>query len=65
MATVQPLFVEEIFGMLPLVLCTQALTNITEGHARDGANRSKEGMPVGKYPVVDIRDSHISHAAIW
>jgi len=41
MTAVRPVFVDEIFGTLPLVLRTQALTDITEG-TREGQSQQIE-----------------------
>jgi len=48
-AGVQPVFVEEIF----------------EGHAGDISSRLKHGIPIGRAPVVDVRNSHASYVATW
>jgi len=48
-ANVQPVFVEEIF----------------EGHAGEAAVRLKEGTPIGKSPVVEMRNSHMSYVVTW
>ncbi|PSS05461.1 hypothetical protein PHLCEN_2v3841 [Hermanssonia centrifuga] len=48
-AGVQPVFVEEIF----------------EGHAGDVASRIARGIPVGRSPAVDIRNSHVSYIITW
>ncbi|TFY57249.1 hypothetical protein EVJ58_g7136 [Rhodofomes roseus] len=48
-AGVQPVLVEEIF----------------EGHAGEISSRLKRGVPVGRAPVVDVRNSHASYVATW
>jgi len=48
-ANVQPVLVEEIFG----------------GHAGEAAAKLKEGIPVGKSPVVEMRNSHMSYVVTW
>jgi len=48
-SNVQPVLVEEIF----------------EGHAGDAAMRVSNGVPVGKVPLVDIRNAHASYVATW
>ncbi|KAI0319762.1 mitochondrial protein required for respiration [Amylostereum chailletii] len=48
-ANVQPVFIEELF----------------EGHAGDASWRVSHGIPVGKPPIVDIRNSHASYAVTW
>lgn len=66
-AGVQPVFVEEIFGML--FTCNRQLIGanaaITEGHAGDISSRLAHGIPVGRAPVVDVRNSHASYIATW
>ena len=37
----------------------------TEGHAGEAAVRLKEGIPVGKSPVVEMRNSHMSYVVTW
>ncbi|KAI0931688.1 hypothetical protein AcW2_000527 [Taiwanofungus camphoratus] len=46
---VQPVFVEEIF----------------EGHAGDASSRLALGIPIGRAPTVDLRNSHASYVATW
>jgi len=48
-AGVQPVFVEEIF----------------DGHGGDAASRVNRGIPVGRAPTVDVRNSHASYIATW
>ncbi|KAI0275040.1 SURF1-domain-containing protein [Gloeopeniophorella convolvens] len=48
-SNVQPVLVEEIF----------------EGHAGDAAMRLSKGVPIGKVPIVDIRNAHASYVATW
>ncbi|KAI0296229.1 SURF1-domain-containing protein [Russula brevipes] len=48
-SNVQPVLVEEIF----------------EGHAGDAAMRLSNGVPIGKVPIVDIRNAHASYVATW
>ncbi|OCH86046.1 mitochondrial protein required for respiration [Obba rivulosa] len=48
-ANVQPVLIEEIF----------------EGHSGDAAFRLSRGIPIGKLPLVDIRNSHMSYVATW
>jgi len=62
---VQPVLVEEIFGELSCpnyVGCPQLFS---EGHAGDAAMRVSNGVPVGKVPIVDIRNAHASYVATW
>ncbi|KAI0034174.1 mitochondrial protein required for respiration [Vararia minispora EC-137] len=48
-ANVQPVYAEEIF----------------DGHIGDVQWRQKHGVPIGKYAVVDLRNSHLSYAVTW
>ncbi|KAI0001647.1 SURF1-domain-containing protein [Russula vinacea] len=48
-SNIQPVLVEEIF----------------EGHAGDAAMRVSNGVPVGKVPIVDMRNAHASYVATW
>ena len=36
-----------------------------EGHAGEAAIRLKEGIPIGKSPVVEMRNSHMSYVVTW
>lgn len=46
---VQPVLIEEIF----------------EGHGGDASLRVARGIPVGRLPSVDVRNSHASYIATW
>ncbi|TFK56685.1 mitochondrial protein required for respiration [Heliocybe sulcata] len=48
-ANVQPVFVEEIF----------------EGHAGEASWRQAHGVPIGRLPLVDLRNSHLSYLVTW
>jgi len=48
-SNVQSVLVEEIF----------------EGHAGDAAMRLSNGVPIGKVPIVDIRNAHGAYVATW
>ncbi|KAI0735020.1 mitochondrial protein required for respiration [Earliella scabrosa] len=48
-AGVQPVFVEEVF----------------EGHAGEAASRLARGIPIGRSPTVDVRNSHVSYIVTW
>ncbi|KAI0068162.1 mitochondrial protein required for respiration [Artomyces pyxidatus] len=48
-ANVQPVLIEEIF----------------DGHAGEAALRSSRGVPIGKVPIVDIRNAHASYVVTW
>ncbi|KAH9858037.1 SURF1-domain-containing protein [Lenzites betulinus] len=48
-AGVQPVFVEEVF----------------EGHAGEATTRISHGLPVGRSPTVDVRNSHVSYIITW
>lgn len=66
-AGVQPVFVEEIFGMSSLPRCVQhaLMLRFLDGHAGDISSRLAHGIPVGRAPVVDVRNSHASYIATW
>ncbi|KAF8973648.1 mitochondrial protein required for respiration [Flammula alnicola] len=48
-AGVQPVFVEQIF----------------EGHAGEANTRLSKGIPIGRTPTVDLRNSHLSYVITW
>ncbi|PCH34001.1 mitochondrial protein [Wolfiporia cocos MD-104 SS10] len=48
-AGVQPVLIDEIF----------------EGHGGEVASRLTRGVPIGKPPVVDVRNAHASYVATW
>ncbi|KAF8167674.1 mitochondrial protein required for respiration [Crassisporium funariophilum] len=48
-AGVQPVFIEQIF----------------EGHAGEAGTRLSKGLPVGRVPTVDLRNSHLSYVITW
>ncbi|KAF8203020.1 mitochondrial protein required for respiration [Pholiota molesta] len=48
-ANVQPVFVEQIF----------------EGHAGEANTKLSKGIPVGRTPTVDLRNSHLSYVITW
>jgi len=48
-SNVQPVLVEEIF----------------EGHAGNATMRMSNGVPIGKVPIVDIRNAHASYVVTW
>jgi len=48
-AGVQPVFVEQIF----------------EGHAGEANIRLGRGIPIGRTPTVDLRNSHLSYVITW
>lgn len=48
-SNVQPVLIEETF----------------EGHAGEVAMRLQNGVPIGKVPIVDIRNAHASYVATW
>ncbi|KAF5312822.1 hypothetical protein D9619_002945 [Psilocybe cf. subviscida] len=48
-ARVQPVFVEQIF----------------EGHAGEANSLLTKGLPVGRAPTVDLRNSHLSYVITW
>ncbi|KAI0094320.1 mitochondrial protein required for respiration [Irpex rosettiformis] len=48
-AGVQPVYIEEIF----------------EGHAGEASSRVARGIPLGRPPTVDVRNSHASYVVTW
>ena len=65
-SNVQPVLVEEIFGeFFPPISVRRLQQLFSEGHAGDAAMRVSNGVPVGKVPIVDIRNSHASYVATW
>jgi len=48
-AGVQPVFVEQIF----------------DGHAGEANSRLAKGIPIGRAPVVDLRNAHLSYVITW
>ncbi|KAF8898983.1 mitochondrial protein required for respiration [Infundibulicybe gibba] len=48
-ARVQPVFVEQIF----------------EGHAGEAGSRLTKGIPIGRAPTIDLRNSHLSYVMTW
>jgi len=64
-SNVQPVLVEEIFGTRSLDKRSFVTDSRVEGHAGEAAARLKEGIPVGKSPVVEMRNSHMSYVVTW
>ncbi|KAF8913090.1 mitochondrial protein required for respiration [Gymnopilus junonius] len=48
-AGVQPVFIQQIF----------------EGHAGEALTRLGKGIPIGRTPTVDLRNSHLSYVITW
>lgn len=48
-AGVQPVFIEQIF----------------EGHGGEASTRMDKGIPIGRAPTVDLRNSHLSYVITW
>lgn len=67
-ANVQPVLVEEIFGVC-LRVCNARilLTRIggSEGRVGESSWRLSKGIPVGKEAIVDVRNSHFSYVVTW
>lgn len=65
-AGVQPVFVEEVFGTYVLLSLhgVVAYTRL-EGHAGEAASRLARGIPIGRSPTVDVRNSHVSYIVTW
>jgi cytochrome oxidase assembly protein ShyY1 len=51
-------YVDDIFG-----LCCEL--HIPEGSTADAAARLKQGLPIGRWPTVDLRNAHLSYAVTW
>ncbi|TFK36938.1 mitochondrial protein required for respiration [Crucibulum laeve] len=49
LASVQPVFIEQIF----------------EGHAGEASTKISKGIPVGRPPTIDLRNSHLSYVITW
>lgn len=65
-ARVQPVFVEQIFGAYIEHLAGKTFINIhTEGHAGEANSLLTKGLPVGRAPTVDLRNSHLSYVITW
>jgi len=46
-------------GIAALLIC------LSDGHAGDAALRLSRGIPIGKAPIVDIRNAHASYVVTW
>ena len=65
-AGVQPVFVESIFGMYtPNELLMRANGRFVEGHSGDAQLCMKRGIPVGRAPTVEVRNSHAAYVLTW
>ncbi|KAK2461574.1 hypothetical protein APHAL10511_006037 [Amanita phalloides] len=64
-AGVQPVFVEQIFGTYFYLLCLSVLIDTLEGHAGEAHTKLSKGIPVGRPPTVDLRNSHLSYVITW
>lgn len=65
-ANVQPVFVEQIFGELATSYKFRYAQNISsEGHAGEANTKLSKGIPVGRAPTVDLRNSHLSYVITW
>ena len=64
-SNVQPVLIEEIFGKYFDSSRTGRFQLYTEGHAGEVAMRLQNGVPIGKVPIVDIRNAHASYVATW
>lgn len=63
-AGVQPVFVEQIFGMCDFH-STKNIIERTEGHAGEATSRLGKGIPIGRAPTVDLRNAHLSYVITW
>ena len=64
-AGVQEVFVEQIFGMYCNLGNFPVLTRPPEGHAGEANTRLSKGIPIGRPPTVDLRNSHLSYVITW
>ncbi|KAL4067381.1 SURF1 family-domain-containing protein [Scleroderma yunnanense] len=65
-AGVQPVFIEQIFGMLSTA-CHQPLeySHILGGHEGEATSNISRGIPVGRAATVDVRNAHLSYVITW
>lgn len=63
-AGVQEVFVEQIFGAS---LSTSPLHThgSSEGHGGEALTKLSKGVPIGRPPTVDLRNTHLSYVVTW
>ena len=67
-AGVQPVYIEEIFGGSCVSVSSglwACITGFAEGHAGEASSRVSRGVPLGRPPTVDVRNSHASYVVTW
>ena len=67
-AGVQPVFVESIFGDHESLCSKHTGTDIIftpEGHSGDAQLCVSKGIPVGRAPTVEVRNSHAAYVLTW
>ena len=62
---VQEVFVEQIFGTSLSKGMLDVYGSLTEGHAGEANTKLSKGMPIGRPPTVDIRNTHLSYVITW
>lgn len=64
---VQPVYVEQIFGasLHIILLLPRLLRDNAAGHAGEAASLLDKGVPVGREPTVNLRNSHLSYVITW
>ena len=64
-AGVQPVLIEQVFGEHSNWLVSNRSQQSAEGHAGDAALHLARGIPIGRSPTVDVRNSHVSYIVTW
>jgi surfeit locus 1 family protein len=68
-ANVQPVLVEEIFGLqlLEQAFLRKDLTDslFSDGHIGKALHNIKHGIPVGRAPTIELRNEHRTYAVTW
>jgi surfeit locus 1 family protein len=66
-ANVQPVFIEQIFGLFEFHYCMplSPLTSRTDGHSGQASAMVARAEPVGRAPNVELSNSHLSYAVTW
>ena len=69
-AHTQPVLVDQIFGELEPSLyrspCSSVLTLInTEGNAGEMKQMMNHGIPIGRAPTIELRNTHATYAVTW
>ena len=65
-ANVQPVYLEQIFGKSPALQDAPQVTDCClEGHPGEAHLRVTQGVPIGRAPMVEIRNSHAAYVFTW